>query len=239
VTLVAGAVFVVALSDAQQQRLQALRSNRWLRVGWIPVWLGVTAAAMCDDGSGRLAAIATGALGICTIWAALIHGWPRVRQLVFMAAIAAIGFGFAGHRIVSGSGEWLLPYAHGVVFAFFLSFAQETGRVWLTQQPRIRLGGVAVWFIGFAALLVLLLQQEERATQFAWAIFTVMAAAGGVLGTTRWNDLRRAVPAFFRGYVHLAWLAFAFVKPNIVACVCVGLMSVWIIEDFKSKRAAR
>ena len=129
-----------------------------------------------------------------------------------------------------------MPFAHGVLFAFFFSFAQQEFRGWLAGRPRVAWVGMAMWFAGFVTLIVLLLQREERSTQLAWAIFTVMAATGGVLATTRWSDLRGAVPPFFRGYVHLVWLALAISKPDIIACVSAGLMSVWIIEELKQRR---
>lgn len=239
VTLVAGAASTVLLSEPQQQRLRALRSVGWLRYGWVPIWLGATAAALCDGGSGRLTLIAMVTLGVCTIWAALIHGWPRIKQLAILAAVGAVGFGFVGHWLSTDPLAWPLPFAHGVLFAFFFSFAQPECRGWLARRPRLAWVGVAMWFAGFVALIILLLQREERSTQFAWAVFTVMAAAGGVLATTRWNDLRRAVPGFFRGYVHLVWLAIAVSKPDIIACVSVGLMSVWIIEGVKQGRGSR
>ncbi|MFM0305380.1 J domain-containing protein [Paraburkholderia sediminicola] len=236
VTLVASAATTVLLSEPQQQRLRALRSMGWLRYGWVPVWLGATAASLCDDGSGRLTSIAMDTLGICTMWAALIYGWPRIKQFVILAAVGAIGFGFAGHWLATDPRAWPMPFAHGMLFAFFFSFAQREWRGWLARRPHLARFGAAMWFAGFAALIVLLLQRDERSTQFAWALFTVMAAAGGVLATTRWNDLRRAVPGFFRGYVHLAWFAFALSKPDIIACVSAGLMSVWIIEELKQRR---
>ncbi|MGQ7933140.1 J domain-containing protein [Paraburkholderia sp. D1E] len=236
VTLVSSAATTVLLSEPQQQRLRALRSMGSLRYGWVPVWLGATAASLCDDGSGRLTSIAMDTLGICTMWAALLYGWPRIKQLVIPAAVGAIGFGFAGHWLATDPRAWPMPFAHGVLFAFFFSFAQQEWRGWLARRPRLARFGAAMWFAGFAALIVLLLQRDERSTQFAWALFTVMAAAGGVLATTRWNDLRRAVPGFFRGYVHLAWFAFALSKPDIIACVSAGLMSVWIIEELKQRR---
>ncbi|MFL9863413.1 J domain-containing protein [Paraburkholderia fungorum] len=239
VTLVAGAASAVLLSEPQQQRLRALRSVGWLRYGWVPVWLGATAAALCDGGSGRLTSIAMDTLGVCTIWAALIHGWPRIKQLAILAALGAVGFGFVGHWLSTDPLAWPMPFAHGVLFAFFFSFAQLEWRGWLARRPRLAWVGVTMWFAGFVALIVLLLQREDRSTQFAWAVFTVMAAAGGVLATTRWNDLRRAVPGFFRGYVHLVWLAVAVYKPDIIACVSVGLMSVWIIEEVKQGRLSR
>jgi hypothetical protein len=231
VTLVGSAATTVLLSEPQQQRLRALRSMGWLRYGWIPVWLGATAAALCDDGSGRLTSIALDTLGICTMWAALIYGWPRIKPLAILAAVGAIGFGFAGHWLATDPRAWQMPFAHGVLFAFFLSFAQPECRGWLARRPRLAWFGVTMWFAGFVALIVLLLQRDERSTQFAWALFTVMAAAGGVLAATRWNDLRRAVPVFFRGYVHLAWFALALSKPDIIACVSAGLMSVWILKQ--------
>jgi hypothetical protein len=83
---------------------------------------------------------------------------------------------------------------------------------------------------------VLLLQREVRATQLAWALFAVMSAAGGVLATTRWNELRNAVPAFFRGYANLVWMALAIYQPDIIACVSAGLMSIWVIEGIKRRR---
>ncbi|MFM0211148.1 J domain-containing protein [Paraburkholderia sediminicola] len=239
VTLVTSAAMTVLLSEPQQQRLRTLRSNGWLRYGWVPVWLGATGAALCDGGSGRLTSIAMGALGICTIWATLICGWPRIKQLVILAAVGATGFGFVGHWLSTDPRAWQMPFAHGVLFAFFFSFVQQEWRGWLARRPRLARFGATLWFAGFAALIVLLLQRDERSTQFAWALFTVMAAAGGVLATTRWNDLRRAVPGFFRGYVHLFWLALAVSKPDIIACVSAGLMSVWIIEEFKQRRGAR
>jgi hypothetical protein len=239
VTLVASAASTVLLSEPQQQRLRALRSVGWLRYGWVPVWLGATAVALCDGGSGHLSSIAMDTLGVCTIWAALIHGWPPIKQLAILAAVGAVGFGFVGHWLSTDPLAWPLPFAHGVLFAFFFSFAQLECRGWLARRPRIAWVGVAMWFAGFVALIVLLLQRDERSTQLAWAVFTVMAAVGGVLATTRWNDLRRAVPGFFRGYVHLVWLAIAVSKPDIIACVSVGLMSVWIIEEFKQRRGAR
>ncbi|MCX4137341.1 J domain-containing protein [Paraburkholderia sp. SEWSISQ10-3 4] len=236
VTLVTSAATTVLLSEPQQQRLRTLRSIGWLRYGWIPVWLGATAAALCDAGSGRLTSIAMDTLGICTMWAALIYGWPRIKQLAVLAAVGAIGFGFAGHWLSTDSRAWQMPFAHGVLFAFFFSFAQQEFRGWLAGRPRVAWVGMAMWFAGFVTLIVLLLQREERSTQFAWALFTVMAAAGGVLATTRWSDLRGAVPPFFRGYVHLVWLALAISKPDIIACVSAGLMSVWIIEELKQRR---
>lgn len=236
VTLVASAATTVLLSEPQQQQLQTLRSIGWLRYGWIPVWLGASAAALCDGGSGRLTSIAMDTLGACTMWAALIYGWPRIKQLAILAAVGATGFGFAGHWLSTDPRAWQMPFAHGVLFAFFFSFAQQECRGWLARRPRLAWFGATMWFAGFAALIVLLLQRDERSTQFAWALFTVMATAGGVLATTRWSDLRRAVPSFFRGYVHLVWLAFALSKPDIIACVSAGLMSVWIIEEFKQRR---
>nr|WP_234476610.1 J domain-containing protein [Paraburkholderia aspalathi] len=236
VTLVISAATTVLLSEPQQQRLWTLRSIGWLRYGWIPVWLGATAAALCDGGSGRLTSIAIDTLGICTMWAALIYGWPRIKQLAILAAVGAIGFGFAGHWLSTDPRAWQMPFAHGVLFAFFFSFAQQECRGWLARRPRLAWFVATMWFAGFATLIVLLLQREERSTQFAWALFTVMAAAGGVLATTRWSDLRRAVPPFFHGYVHLVWLAFALSKPDIIACVSAGLMSVWIIEEVKQRR---
>ncbi|MFM0080382.1 J domain-containing protein [Paraburkholderia sediminicola] len=236
VTLVTSAATTVLLSESQQRRLQALRSIGWLRYGWIPVWLGATDTALCDDGSGRLTSIAMGALGICTMWAALIYGWPRIKQLAILAAVGAIGFGFAGHWLITDPRAWQMPFAHGVLFAFFFSFAQQECRGWLARRPRLAWFGATIWFAGFAALIVLLLQRDERSTQFAWVLFTVMAVAGGVLATTRWNDLCRVVPGFFRGYVHLMWLALAVSKPDIIACVSAGLMSVWIIEELKQRR---
>ncbi|WP_434113132.1 J domain-containing protein [Paraburkholderia caffeinilytica] len=239
VTLVTNAATTVLLSESQQQRLRALRSMGWLRYGWIPVWLGATAASLCDDGSGRSTSIAMGTLGLCTIWAALIYGWPRIKPLVILAAVGAIGFGFTGHWFATDPRAWSMPFAHGVLFAFFFSFAQQECRGWLARRPRLAWFGAAMWLTGFVALIVLLLQRDERSTQFAWALFTVMAATGGVLATTRWNDLRRAVPGFFRGYVHLVWFALALSKPAIIACVSAGLMSVWIIEELKLRRLPR
>lgn len=239
VTLVTSAAITVLLSEPQQQRLRALRSFGWLRYGWIPLWLGATAGALCDAGSGRLTSIAMDTLGVCTIWAALIFGWPRIKQLAILAAVGAIGFGFVGHWLSTDLRAWPMPFAHGVLFAFYFSFAQQEWRGWFARRPRAAWFGVAMWFAGFVALIVLLLQREERSTQFAWALFTVMAAMGGVLATTRWNDLRRAVPAFFRGYVHLVWLAIAVSRPDIIACVSAGLMSVWIIDGIKQRRGSR
>jgi hypothetical protein len=239
VTLVTSAAITVLLSEPQQQRLRALRSIGWLRYGWIPLWLGATAGALCDAGNERLSSVAMGTLGVCTIWAALIYGWPRIRQLAILAAVGAIGFGFVGHWLSTDLRAWPMPFAHGVLFAFYFSFAQQEWRGWFARRPRAAWFGVAMWFAGFVALIVLLLQREERSTQFAWALFTVMAAMGGVLATTRWNDLRRAVPAFFRGYVHLVWLAIAVSRPDIIACVSAGLMSVWIIDGIKQRRGSR
>ncbi|MBU7438931.1 J domain-containing protein [Paraburkholderia fungorum] len=239
VTLVTSAAITVLLSEPQQQQLRALRSFGWLRYGWIPLWLGATAGALCDAGSGRLTSIAMDTLGVCTIWAALIYGWPRIKQLAILAAVGAIGFGFVGHWLSTDLRAWPMPFAHGVLFAFYFSFAQQEWRGWLARRSRAAWFGVAMWFAGFVALIVLLLQREERSTQFAWALFTVMAAMGGVLATTRWNDLRRAVPAFFRGYVHLVWLAIAVSRPDIIACVSAGLMSVWIIDGIKQRRGSR
>ncbi|MFB9128121.1 J domain-containing protein [Paraburkholderia dipogonis] len=234
--LTAVAATAVLLSEPQQQRLQALRSIGWLRYGWIPVWLGATAFALCDDGTGRSTSIAMATLGVCTIWAALIHGWPPVKELAILAAFSATALGFAGHWIATDSHAWLMPYAHGVLFAFFFSFSQAEWRGWTARRPRFFWACVPVWFAGFAALIVLLLQREVRATQLAWALFTVMSAAGGVLATTRWNDMRNAIPAFFRGYANLVWMALAIYKPDIIACVSAGLMSIWVIDGIKRRR---
>ncbi|ASW02031.1 J domain-containing protein [Paraburkholderia aromaticivorans] len=228
--LVAIAATTVVLSEPHQQKLRALRAIGWLRYGWVPMWLGATAIALCDNGSGSSTSIATAMLGACTIWAALVHGWPPSKELAILAAVSATALGFAGHWIATDSHAWLMPYAHGVLFAFFISFSQSEWREWVARRPRVYWACAPLWFAGFAALIVLLVQREARATQFAWALFAVMSAAGGVLATTRWNDLRGAIPAFFRGYANLAWMALAIYKPDIVACVCAGLMSVWVIE---------
>jgi hypothetical protein len=235
-TLVTLAATTVLLSDTQQQRLRALRSIGWVRYGWIPVWLGATAVALCEDGSGRSTSIAMATLGVCTIWAALIHGWPPVKELAILAAFSATALGFAGHWIATDSHAWLMPYAHGVLFAFFFSFSQAEWRGWIARRLRLFWACVPLWFAGFAALIVLLLQREVRATQLAWALFAVMSAAGGVLATTRWNELRNAIPAFFRGYANLVWLALAIYQPDIIACVSAGLMSIWVIEGIKRRR---
>ncbi|MFM0055852.1 J domain-containing protein [Paraburkholderia phytofirmans] len=230
------AATTVLLSEPQQKRLRALRSIGWLRYGWIPVWLGATTFALCEDGSGRSTSIAMATLGVCTIWAALIHGWPPIKELAILAAFSATALGFAGHWIGTDSHAWLMPYAHGVLFAFFFSFAQAEWRGWIARRPQLFWASVPLWFAGFVALIVLLLQREVRATQFAWALFAVMSAAGGVLATTRWNDLRNAIPAFFRGYANLVWMALAIYKPDIVACVSAGLMSIWVIDGIKRRR---
>ena len=47
--LVTVAATTVLLSEPQQQRLRALRSIGWLRYGWIPVWLGATTVALCEE----------------------------------------------------------------------------------------------------------------------------------------------------------------------------------------------
>jgi hypothetical protein len=238
--LVTVAATTVLLSEPQQQRLRALRSIGWLRYGWIPVWLGATTVALCEDGSGRSTSIAMATLSVCTIWAALIHGWPPIKELAILAAFSATALGFAGHWIATDSHAWLMPYAHGVLFAFFISFSQAEWRGWIARRPRLLFWVCApLWFAGFAALIVLLLQREVRPTQFAWALFTVMSAAGGVLATTRWNDLRAAIPAFFRGYANLVWMALAIYKPDIIACVSAGLMSIWVIEGIRQRREAR
>ncbi|RKR37216.1 J domain-containing protein [Paraburkholderia sp. BL17N1] len=237
--LITVAATTVLLSEPQQQRLRALRSIGWLRYGWIPVWLGATAFALCEDGSGRSTSIAMVTLGVCTIWAALIHGWPPVKELAILAAFSAAALGFAGHWIAMDPRAWPMPYAHGVLFAFFISFPQAEWRGWIARQPRLFWACVPLWFAGFVALIVLLLQQDVRATQFAWALFAVMAATGGVLATTRWNDLRNAIPAFFRGYANLVWMALAIYKPDIIACVSAGLMSIWVIEGIRQRRETR
>jgi hypothetical protein len=233
------AATTVLLSEPQQQRLRALRSIGWLRYGWIPVWLGATTFALCEDGSGRSTSIAMATLGVCTIWAALIHGWPPIKELAILAAFSATALGFAGHWIGTDSHAWLMPYAHGVLFAFFFSFAQAEWRGWIASRPQLFWACVPLWLAGFVALIVLLLQREVRATQFAWALFAVMSAAGGVLATTRWNDLRNAIPAFFRGYANLVWMALAIYKPDIIACVSAGLMSIWVIDGIKRRRETR
>lgn len=233
--LVTVAATTVLLSEPQQQRLSALRSIGWLRYGWIPVWLGATTVALCEDGSGRSTSIAMATLGVCTIWAALIHGWPPVKELAILAAFSATALGFAGHWIATDSHAWLMPYAHGVLFAFFFSFSQAEWRGWVARRPRLFWVCAPLWFAGFAALIVLLLQSEVRATQFAWALFAVMSAAGGVLATTRWNDLRNAIPVFFRGYANLVWMALAIYKPDIIACVSAGLMSIWVIDGIRRR----
>ncbi|EIF35319.1 DnaJ-class molecular chaperone with C-terminal Zn finger domain [Burkholderia sp. Ch1-1] len=228
--LVTIATTTVLLSEPQQQKLRALRAIGWLRYGWVPVWLGATAVALCDDGSGRSTSIAMATLGGCTIWAALVYGWPPVKELAILAAVSATALGFAGHWIAADPRAWLMPYAHGVLFAFFISFSQAEWREWVARRPRVFWACAPFWFVGFAALIVLLVQREARATQFAWALFAVMSAAGGVLATTRWSDLRGAVPAFFRGYANLVWMVLAIYKPDIVACVSARVMSVWVIE---------
>ncbi|WP_168789192.1 J domain-containing protein [Paraburkholderia aromaticivorans] len=233
------AATTVLLSEPQQHRLRALRSIGWLRYGWIPVWLGATTVALCEDGSGHSTSIAMATLGVCTIWAALIHGWPPIKGLAILAAFSATALGFAGHWIATDSHAWLMPYAHGVLFAFFFSFSQAEWRGWIARRPRLFWACVPLWFAGFVALIVLLLQREARATQFAWALFAVMSAAGGVLATTRWNDLRNAIPVFFRGYANLVWMALAIYKPDIIACVSAGLMSIWVIDGIKQRREAR
>ncbi|WNC93045.1 J domain-containing protein [Paraburkholderia sp. FT54] len=237
--LVSVAATTVLLSEPQQQRLRALRSIGWLRYGWVPVWLGATTVALCEDGSGRSTSIAMATLGACTIWAALIHGWPPIKELAILAAFSATALGFAGHWIATDSHAWPMPFAHGVLFAFFISFLQAEWRGWIARRPRLFWVCAPLWFAGFAALIVLLLQREVRATQFAWALFTVMSAAGGVLATTRWNDLRSAIPAFFRGYANLVWMALAIYKPDIIACVSAGLMSIWVIDGIKQRREAQ
>ncbi|MFM0648330.1 J domain-containing protein [Paraburkholderia bryophila] len=234
--LVTLAATSVLLSEPQQQRLRALRSVGWLRYGWIPAWLGATAAALCEDGNGRSTSIAMITLGVCTIWAALIHGWPSIKRLAILAVANASAFGFVGHWIATDPRAWPMPFAHGVLFAFFLSFAQAEWRDWLARRPRLSWACLPIWFAGFVALIVLLLQREERSQQFAWALFAVMSAAGGVLEATRWKEMRTAVPAFFRGYVNMSWMVLAVVKPDIVACVGAGLMSIWIIEGVRRRR---
>ncbi|MFM0417799.1 J domain-containing protein [Paraburkholderia aromaticivorans] len=233
--LVMVAAVTVLLSEGQQQKLRALRAIGWLRYGWVPVWLGATTIALCEDGSGRSTSIAMATLGVCTIWAALIYGWPPVKELAILAAFSATALGFAGHWIATDSHAWLMPYAHGVLFAFFISFSQAEWREWVGRRPPVFWACVPVWFAGFAVLIVLLVQREARPTQFAWALFAVMSAAGGVLTTTRWSDLRAAIPSFFRGYTNLMWMALAIYKPDIVACVGAGLMSVWVIEGCRRR----
>nr|WKF59723.1 hypothetical protein HUO10_004234 [Paraburkholderia busanensis] len=235
VSLAAGNVLV---SDTQQQKLFALRSKGWLRYGWVPLWLVTTATALYEDGSGRSTSVAMVTLGVCTIWAALIHGWPSVRQLAIMALFNAAGLGFTGHWIASDPHAWPLPFTHGILFAFFLSFVQPEWRGWLARRPRLRWACLPLWFAAFAALIVLLLQREDRSTQLAWSVFTLMAALGGVLEKPRWNDLQIAIPSIFRGYAFMCWLVLAISKPDIVACVSAGLMSVWIIEGVR-RRAGR
>lgn len=237
-TLVTLAATSVLLSEPQQQRLRALRSVGWLRYGWIPIWLGATVSALCEDGNGHATSIAMITLGGCTIWAVLIHGWPSIRQLAILAVVSASAPGFVGHWIATDPRAWPMPFAHGVLLAFFVSFAQAEWREWLARRPRVSWACLPIWFAGFVALIVLLLQREERTTQFAWALFAVMSAAGGVLEATRWNELRSAVPAFFRGYVTLFWIALAVTKPDIVACVSAGLMSIWIIEGVRRGRGS-
>ncbi|ASL46788.1 DnaJ-like protein DjlA [Burkholderia sp. AD24] len=234
--LVTLAATSVLLSEPQQQRLRALCSVGWLRYGWIPVWLGATAAALCEDGNGGSTSIAMITLGVCTICAALIHGWPSIKRLAILAIVNASAFGFVGHWIATDPRAWPMPFAHGVLFAFFLSFAQAEWRDWLARRPRLSWACLPIWFAGFVALIVLLLQREERSQQFAWALFAVMSAAGGVLEATRWNEMRAAVPAFFRGYVNMCWVVLAVMKPDIVACVGAGLMSIWIIEGVRRRR---
>jgi hypothetical protein len=46
-----------------------------------------------------------------------------------------------------------MPFAHGVLFAFFLSFAQQECRGWLARRPRLTGFGAMMWFAGFAALI--------------------------------------------------------------------------------------
>lgn len=234
--LVTLAATSVLLSEPQQQRLRALRSIGWLRYGWIPVWLGTTAAALCEDGNGHSTSMAMITLGVCTIWAALIHGWPSIKRLAILAVANASAFGFVGHWIATDPRAWPMPFAHGVLFAFFISFAQAEWRDWLARRPRLSWVFLPIWFAAFVALIVLLLQREERSTAFAWALFAVMAAAGGVLEATRWHEMRAAIPALFRGYVNLFWMALAVTKPDIVACVSAGLMSIWIIEGVRRRR---
>lgn len=234
--LVTLAATSVLLSEPQQQRLRALRSIGWLRYGWIPVWLGTTAAALCEDGNGHSTSMAMITLGVCTIWAALIHGWPSIKRLAILAVANASAFGFVGHWIATDPRAWPMPFAHGVLFAFFISFAQAEWRDWLARRPRLSWVFLPIWFAAFVALIVLLLQREERSTAFAWALFAVMAAAGGVLEATRWHEMRAAIPALFRGYVNLFWIALAVTKPDIVACVSAGLMSIWIIEGVRRRR---
>ncbi|PQV53857.1 J domain-containing protein [Paraburkholderia sp. BL21I4N1] len=234
-TLVTLAATSVLLSEPQQQRLRTLRSVGWLRYGWIPIWLGTTAAALCEDGNGHSTSMAMITLGVCTIWAALIHGWPSIKRLAILAVANASAFGFVGHWVATDPRAWPMPFAHGVLFAFFLSFAQAEWRDWLTRRSRLSSVCLPIWFAAFVALIVLLLQREERSTQFAWALFAMMSAAGGVLETTRWNEMRAAIPAFFRGYVSLFWMALAVTKPDIVASVSAGLMSIWIIEGVRRR----
>lgn len=237
--LVTIASTAVLLSEPQQQRLRALRSVCWLRYGWVPVWLGAAIAALYNDGSGGTFSIGLATLGVCTIWAALIHGWPPVKQLALMAAFGATASGLTGHWLAIDRHAWTMPFAHGVLFAFFVSFSQPVGRAWLDRRPRVARACAAIWFAGFAALIVLLLQREAHSTQFAWVLFTLLSAAGGLFATARWNEWLKVIPSFFRGYANMIWMGVAVFQPDVIACVNAGLLGIWIIEAFRQRRAVQ
>ncbi|WP_144139271.1 J domain-containing protein [Paraburkholderia sp. BCC1884] len=225
----------VLLNEVQQRRLRALRSIGWLRYGWVPVWLGGSIAALCGDVDGATYAIALGMLGGCTIWAALIHGWPPLKRLAITAAFCATASGLAGHWLAIDPHAWMLPYAHGVLVAFFLSFSQPEWRVWLERRSRVSWACAATWFAGFAALIALLLERDAQSMQLAWALFTLLSTTGGVLATARWKEWPGAIPSLFRGYVNVVWMVVAIGQPDVIACLNAGLLGIWIIEGFRQR----
>ncbi|PCE34226.1 hypothetical protein [Burkholderia ubonensis] len=218
------------------------RERAVVRYGWIALWVAASCAAYADARIGIVTSVALLALAAATVWAVAVHGWPRLLGLAALCACAASGFGFFGYYVRVASGPWQVPIAQGVLYGIFAGFVEGELRAIVERRRGLRFAAILVWCAAGAATAFMLMGMELADFSSAWAeptwsMYALLIVAGSLLGTMRWGQLAAILPSVFRGWMYIVWVMLASVKPPFAAFVVLCLMSYWIVQALKQRRA--
>ncbi|WP_431823533.1 hypothetical protein [Burkholderia sp. F1] len=218
------------------------RERAVVRYGWVALWVAASCAAYADARVGIVTSVALLSLAAATVWAVAVHGWPRLPGLAALCVCAAFGFGFFGYYVRVAGGPWQVPIAQGVLYGLFAGFVQGELRAIVERWRGLRFAATLAWFAAGAATAFMLMGMEladfsSAWAEPAWSMYALLIVAGSLVGTMRWGQLAAILPSVFRGWMYIIWVVLASMKPPYAAFIVLCLMSYWIVQDMKQRRA--
>ncbi|NML31510.1 J domain-containing protein [Paraburkholderia antibiotica] len=222
---------ILAAADCRaslRSRLDAFRASPWARYGWAVVWLVSMAAAMVTGPTDHYATAAVVALTVCTLWATAVHGLLPATSLLTVPLFTAVGLGVMGYCVSVDHTLWVLAAAHGLLFVYFLRFLAPFLAKGILERPRLIWTLSVLWLVCTVGFALTITSSDWHVNRYAWALFIVMSPAAGGLLASKAAMQYRLVPQPFRGLLQWGWCVFAVTRPELIASLLVGIVTLWL-----------